>query len=338
MQMEKTSFRDSGELGLLVSNQTTAMLAYWDKNLLCRFANGAYLDWFGKSSDEMIDRIHLPELLGPLYEKNLPYIQGVLSGEKQLFEREIPIPGVAGVRHSLATYIPDFKNSEVVGFFVHVADITYVKNLEKLVVNSKQDILRTIIQTTESERRNLVELLRENINQKLVACKMMMEANKDLDIGIHKEVVVHISDIISDINKLCSDLVPMEIEYFGLLETIRMKLETTRNTCPHHIHFECNSNEIESIGLTDQLSFCRILFDLIKLIVRESEPGTFQIVVQYKKQLAKISVVSANELHFQKNSKEYSEILFRVEYFNGKIFEHHSQNQSSLEIEFLIPE
>ncbi|MBK6838000.1 MAG: hypothetical protein IPG90_06755 [Bacteroidetes bacterium] len=51
------------------------MLAYWDKNLLCRFANGAYLDWFGKSSDEMIDRIHLPELLGPLYEKNHPYIQ-----------------------------------------------------------------------------------------------------------------------------------------------------------------------------------------------------------------------------------------------------------------------
>ena len=30
MQKEKTSFRDSGELGLLVSNQTTAMLAYWD--------------------------------------------------------------------------------------------------------------------------------------------------------------------------------------------------------------------------------------------------------------------------------------------------------------------
>src|SRR5690349_11732496 len=77
------------EMGLLVSDHIQAMIAYWDKGQVCRFANNAYMFWFGKSRDEMIGRITMKELLGPLYEKNLPYINAVLTGVKQQFEREI---------------------------------------------------------------------------------------------------------------------------------------------------------------------------------------------------------------------------------------------------------
>lgn len=121
--------RDLNDLGLLVADHVPAMLAYWDKNQICRFANNAYREWFGRSREEMVDKITMKELLGPLYEKNYPHIIAVLEGKPQVFEREIPLPGGA-IRHSIANYIPDIENGEVRGFFVHVADVTTIKELE----------------------------------------------------------------------------------------------------------------------------------------------------------------------------------------------------------------
>lgn len=119
-------------IGLFVADHIEAMLAYWDKNQICRFANNAYLSWFGKNRDEMIDKITMKELLGALYEKNLPYINGALNGKVQQFEREIKTPNM-GVRQSIANYYPDIEKGEVKGFVVHVADITLQKDNEKKI-------------------------------------------------------------------------------------------------------------------------------------------------------------------------------------------------------------
>lgn len=128
-------------IGDLVTNHISAMLAYWDKDLICRFANASYLDWFGVRREDMIDKMTIKELLGPIYEKNEPYILGALAGNIQTFEREIPVPiGGGVVRHSLANYYPDIVNGQVRGFFVHVADITPVKVMEKELVQSNKII------------------------------------------------------------------------------------------------------------------------------------------------------------------------------------------------------
>ncbi len=112
-----------------ISDQIDAMLAYWDKDLICRFANMAYMQWFGKTPEEMIGKIHIKDLLGPLYEKNIPFIQAALRGEKQQFERAITTPA-GEIRFALANYYPDERSDGIRGFFVHVADITAVKKLE----------------------------------------------------------------------------------------------------------------------------------------------------------------------------------------------------------------
>ena len=122
--------RNSNELGTLVANHISAMLAYWDKDQVCRFANNAYSEWFGKSSAEMMDKITLKELLGPLYEKNLPFIEQAYKGIPQQFDREIKVPN-GEIRHSIANYYPDILNGQVIGVFVHVADITSIKKLER---------------------------------------------------------------------------------------------------------------------------------------------------------------------------------------------------------------
>lgn len=108
-----------------------AMVGYWDRDLRNRMANHAYVDFFGKSPEEM-QGIHISEVLGTdLYEKNLPYMEGALAGEPQLFDREIRTPS-GEVRYTQASYIPDrAEGGEARGFFVLVTDITERRRIEK---------------------------------------------------------------------------------------------------------------------------------------------------------------------------------------------------------------
>lgn len=104
------------------------MVAYWDSCQRCVFSNEAYREWFGRTPEEMVG-MTMKELLGPLYERNLPYILAALNGETQVFERQIPLPG-GGVRESIATYTPDIVDGVVRGMSVHVADVTILRQRE----------------------------------------------------------------------------------------------------------------------------------------------------------------------------------------------------------------
>ena len=117
------------EIVLNLVDHLDAMVAYWDINQTCVFANDAYRAWFGKSAGEVVG-LTMQQLLGPLYAKNLPYIRAAYDGHRQVFEREIPTPG-GDVRSSLATYTPHRVDGQVLGIFVHVADVTPLKKLER---------------------------------------------------------------------------------------------------------------------------------------------------------------------------------------------------------------
>jgi diguanylate cyclase (GGDEF)-like protein/PAS domain S-box-containing protein len=120
-----------------------AMVAYWDADQVCVFANQAYKDWFGKSREEIIGQ-PLKELLGPIYRKNLRHIRAAYQGHKQVFERDFPAPS-GGIRSALVTYTPDVRFGQVVGMFVHVADVTPLKQLERAleVAKAKAEDLAT---------------------------------------------------------------------------------------------------------------------------------------------------------------------------------------------------
>jgi len=119
---------EPSEIALRVANHISAMVAYWDADQRCVFSNEAYRHWFGKSPDQM-KGMALKDLLGPIYELNLPFILAALKGEKQVFERQIPVPG-GGVRESIATYTPHVVDGVVRGFSVHVADVTPLRERE----------------------------------------------------------------------------------------------------------------------------------------------------------------------------------------------------------------
>ena len=101
-----------------------SMIGYWDKHLINRMANKAYADWFGVDHMALPGQ-HMESLLGEaLYALNRPYVEAVLEGTPQTFERSVPVPGSAAHRHALAYYLPDVVDGEVKGFYVLVHDLT----------------------------------------------------------------------------------------------------------------------------------------------------------------------------------------------------------------------
>jgi PAS domain S-box-containing protein len=125
-------------------NALPAMVGYWDSDLRNRMANNAYVYYFGRSPED-IRGTYLRDLLGDeLFEKNLPYVEGALAGEAQLFHRELTTPS-GEVRYTQASYIPDLIEGEVRGFFVLVTDITEQRR-------SKEEVERNRARLAEAER------------------------------------------------------------------------------------------------------------------------------------------------------------------------------------------
>jgi diguanylate cyclase (GGDEF)-like protein/PAS domain S-box-containing protein len=126
---ESERLRAELKLVRAVADTVPAMIAFWDTQQRCRYANKAYEFWFGIKPETLIGKT-MSDLLGSQYELTRPHIVAVLQGEPQSFHREIPDPNGGPPRFSHATYIPEIVDGVVQGFFVHVADLTQRKRLE----------------------------------------------------------------------------------------------------------------------------------------------------------------------------------------------------------------
>lgn len=113
---------DARRLRLLIDS-VPAMVSYWDRELCNVVANEAFIEFFGMTPVE-IRGCHLREVLGDnLYGLNRAHVEGVLAGEKQVFERTLT-DRHGGIRYVETNYIPDIVDGEVTGFYVQDMDVT----------------------------------------------------------------------------------------------------------------------------------------------------------------------------------------------------------------------
>lgn len=118
-----------------IADNTPALVAYWTRDLRCTFANKAYLQWFGRTPEDM-NGIDMRDFLGEeLFQKNEPYIRAVLQGEDQRFERTLTKHN-GEIGHTWAQYISHKSDGEVQGFFVLVTDITALKKSQEALLAS----------------------------------------------------------------------------------------------------------------------------------------------------------------------------------------------------------
>ncbi|MCU0941200.1 MAG: PAS domain S-box protein [Hydrogenophaga sp.] len=130
-----------------ITDRTPSRLAYYDKDLVCRFCNAAYAEGHGLHSDDVIG-VDLSRVLAPtVLPEVLPRVARVLNGEGLTHEAERA--GADGSpRYFEVHYLPDRQDGEVRGFFIELIDITERRRTEDFVFNANLDLEERVAQRT----------------------------------------------------------------------------------------------------------------------------------------------------------------------------------------------
>jgi len=112
-----------------IADNLPGRIAYWDRDVRCRFANRVFCEWFGIPREEALGCTMAEIFRRPIDAANRQRIGGALAGEPQRFEREeVSASGQRAI--SLVHYVPDRVDGEVRGFYVLTADITPLKQAQ----------------------------------------------------------------------------------------------------------------------------------------------------------------------------------------------------------------
>jgi len=114
-----------------ITDHLPALVGYWDAGLRCRFANRPYLEWLGRSAEDVIGHTATELMDEQQMAQVRPYVDGVLAGRPQFFERRLQRLGYDKVIHAWGSYIPDFDpEGRVRGFYMLHADVTELKGTQ----------------------------------------------------------------------------------------------------------------------------------------------------------------------------------------------------------------
>ncbi len=121
-----------------ITDTIPAHIAYFDQAWAYRYANRRYAEWFGWTSETIVDQ-SIPNVIGArLFEQISEHVRRALGGEEVTYE--YAITGQDGVlRHARSTLLPDFSPAgQVLGCFVHAVDITEQRRTQDVLAQAQK--------------------------------------------------------------------------------------------------------------------------------------------------------------------------------------------------------
>jgi PAS domain S-box-containing protein len=113
-----------------ILNNIPAMIAYWDKEHINRFANRAYAEFLGTQPEVLKGKSSREFLSEHSYRQREPYIQAAHQGAVTQFELT-DWHADGRQRSSMVTYVPAWRDERVDGIYTMVVDITEIRALQE---------------------------------------------------------------------------------------------------------------------------------------------------------------------------------------------------------------
>ena len=279
---ERTAQLASRERHLqLILNGIPGVVGYWDKDLINRFANPAYREWLGLSSEQIEGR-HLREVFGEaIYAVNQPLIEAALRGERQVFERGFPRPeDPAQSRYAQVHYVPDRDGDEVVGFFVMAFDIDELKRAREAAEAAnvaKSAFLANMsheIRTPMNGILGMAHLLRRGG----VSAKQADQLDK---IDASAQHLLRVIDDILDLSRIEAGRMVLEAEPIDLARIVANTVGIVRDRAEAKgLTVEVDSIDIGSGLLGDPVRIQQALLNYVANAVKFTDQGGVRIRIQ----------------------------------------------------------
>jgi PAS domain S-box-containing protein len=133
----------------LVADVVPAMIAYIDRELICRFANKTFLKSCGLPIEKVLNK-HLAEIVGEkLFKKMMPCIKEILMGGKA-FSRQEKSEKNGRTKYYLINYIPNTDESGAVrGCFLFILDTTETQTVLEFLRESENRFASLVKSTSQ---------------------------------------------------------------------------------------------------------------------------------------------------------------------------------------------
>ncbi|MDP3489240.1 MAG: ATP-binding protein [Phenylobacterium sp.] len=297
---------DAARFVRAVTDSVPGMIGYWDNDLRCRFANAAYLDWFGRSSEQMLG-ITMQDLMGErLFAENEPFIRAAMRGEHQNFERTLTKPsGVIG--HTSANYIPDVDDAgRVRGMFVQVTDVTALKEagLRLELTNQLLEEARDRAETATAVKSEFLANMSHEIRTPLTSIlgfTNLLKERADLDVSARTQIssvagasqaLLSIVNDILDFSKLEAGHVkikPQPVALSAMLRDALLLFSPMAQAKGLGLEFVAAGLLPEGVSI-DPDKTRQILINLIGNAVKFTDSGVVKLVATYDRAAERLNI------------------------------------------------
>jgi PAS domain S-box-containing protein len=147
LQLQAAKSRISEERLRQIADSIPALIAYWDRDGVCRFANRAHFDRLGLHPEQLVGK-SLEEVFGAgavgndRFESRRARIAAALRGERQQFD-QTDVDADGTIWHSQSEFLPHWNSDQVMGFYVFMVDITPRKIAESRLAQQEARLSTT---------------------------------------------------------------------------------------------------------------------------------------------------------------------------------------------------